>query len=41
MYNEYLKHFISFIVAPIEAIFNASPLAFGLHDDINFYVRHL
>ena len=37
MYGEYLKHLISFIVAPTEALFIASPLAFdGLHDDIIF-----
>ena len=36
MYNEYLKHLISFIVAPTEAIFITSSLAFELHDDIIF-----
>ena len=37
MYGKYLKHLISFIVAPIEVFFIASPLAFdGLHDNINF-----
>ena len=37
MYGEYLKHLISFIVAPTEVVFIASPLAFdGLHDDIIF-----
>ena len=37
MHGEYLKHLISFIVAPTEALFIASPPAFdGLHDDIIF-----
>ena len=37
MYGEYLKHPISFIVAPIEALFIALPLAFDrLHNDIKF-----
>ena len=38
MYGEFSKWHISQLVAPIEALFVASPLAFGgLHDDINFY----
>ena len=37
--GKYLKRLISFIVAPTEALFIASPLAFdGLHDDIKLYV---
>ena len=37
MYGEYLKHLISFTVAPIEVFFIPSPLAFdGLHDNIIF-----
>ena len=37
MYGELLKWHISQLVAPIEALFVASPLAFGgLHDDIIF-----
>ena len=39
MYGEYLKRLISFIVAPTEVLFIASPLAFeGLHDDIKLFV---
>ena len=39
MYREYLKHLISFIVAPTEELSIASPLAFdGLHDDIKLFV---
>ena len=39
MYGEYLKCLISFILAPTEALFIASPLAFdGLHDDIKLFV---
>ena len=38
MYGEFLKWHISQLVAPIEALFVASPLAFGgLHNDINFF----
>ena len=38
MYGEYLKRLISFIVAPTEARFIASPPAFdGLHDDIKLF----
>ena len=38
MYGEFLKWHISQLVAPIKALFVASPLAFGgLHDDINFF----
>ena len=38
MYGEFSKWHISQLVAPIEALFVASPLAFGgLHDDINFF----
>ena len=38
MYGEFLKWHISQLVAPIEVLFVASPLAFGgLHDDINFF----
>ena len=38
MYGEFLKWHISQLVAPIEALFAASPLGFGgLHDDINFF----
>ena len=37
MYGEFLKSHISQLVAPIEELFVASPLAFGgLHDDIIF-----
>ena len=37
MYGEFLKWHISQLVALIEALFVASPLAFGeLQDDINF-----
>ena len=39
MYGKYLKRYISFIVAPNEALFLASPLAFdGLDDDIKIFV---
>ena len=39
MYGEYLKCFISFIVAPIEVLFIPSPPALGvLHNDIIFVV---
>ena len=39
MYGEYLKHLISFIVAPTEALFIVSPPAFdGLRDDIKLFV---
>ena len=39
MYGEYLKHLISFIVAPTEVLFIASPPAFdGLHVDIKLFV---
>ena len=38
MYEEFLKWHISQLVAPIGALFVASPLAFGgLYDDINFF----
>ena len=38
MYGEYLKYLISFIVAPTEVLFIASPLAFDrLHGDIGSY----
>ena len=38
MYGEFLKWYISQLVAPIEALFVASPLGFGgLHDDIIFF----
>ena len=38
MYGEFLKWHISQMVAAIEALFVASPLAFGgLHNDINFF----
>ena len=40
MYGEFLKWHISQLVAPIEALFVASPLGFGgLHNDTyNFFV---
>ena len=39
MCGKYLKYFISFMVAPIEALFTPSPLAFdGLYDDIIFAI---
>ena len=39
MFGEYLKRLISFIVAPTEGLFIASPPAFdGLHDDIKLFV---
>ena len=39
MYGEFLKWHISQLVAPIEALFVASPPAFGgLHNDIKFFV---
>ena len=38
MFGEFSKWHISQLVAPIEALFVASPLAFGgLHDDIIFF----
>ena len=38
MHGEFLKWYISQLVATIEALFVASPLGFGgLHDDINFF----
>ena len=40
MYRNFLKWHIFQLVAPIEALFVASPLGFGgLHDDINFFCR--
>ena len=38
MYGEFLKWHIFQLVAPIQALFVASPLGFGgIHDDINFF----
>ena len=40
MHGEFLKWHTSQLVAPIEALFVASPLGFGgLHDDIFFALR--
>ena len=42
MYGEYLKHFISFMVAPIAVLFSPSSLAFDrLHDKNFLAVWHL